>query len=53
MEESTFAVQRELKDKQRSLDGEKRKLKTKEMDIDRLRAMVEQRDTLLKVISGS
>lgn len=49
MEETKYAIQRELKDRQRQLDAEKRSVKNKEYEVDRLKQMVEQRDELLKV----
>lgn len=49
MEELKYAIERELKDKQKLLDAEKRKVKAKEMEVGRLKEMVQQRDDLLKV----
>ena len=49
MEEAKYSIQRELKDKQRQLDSEKRTIKTKEAELDRLKDMMRQRDELLKV----
>lgn len=49
MEESQYAIQRELKDKQRQFDAEKRSVKTKQIEVERLQDMVQQRDDLLKV----
>lgn len=51
MEELKYAIERELKDKQRLLDAEKRKVKIKETEVQRLKDMVQQRDDLLKVPS--
>ncbi|XP_067938331.1 leucine-rich repeat flightless-interacting protein 2-like [Watersipora subatra] len=48
MEESKYLIQRELKDKQRQLDAEKRSIKMKEVELERLKEMMKQRDELLK-----
>lgn len=50
MEESKYSIQRELKDKDRQLGAEKRIVKTKDTEVDRLKAMITQRDELLKVV---
>ena len=52
MEESKYSIQRELKDKERQLGAEKRIVKTKDAEVDRLKAMITQRDELLKVCSS-
>jgi len=49
MEEAKYLIQRELKDRQKQLDAEKRSVKTKEAELDRLKEMMIQRDELLKV----
>lgn len=52
MEESKYSIQRELKDKERQLGAEKRIVKTKDAEVDRLKAMITQRDELLKVCTS-
>lgn len=49
MEEAKYSIQREFKDKQRQLEAEKRRTKTKETELERLKDMMRQRDELLKV----
>lgn len=49
MEEEKYSIQKELKEKQRQLDAEKRIVKTKQSEVDRLKEMMHQRDELLKV----